>query len=115
MRCPICHGGGKLFKNGPRRDCEACHGTGQVVPNDPYETEGPDTKYWVDDFGFMWRGPCETQGPLKYMRLEGVYPNGEHIWVWLRETKHECFDELPFEFALKILKRYEDDAISRAE
>lgn len=41
--------------------------------------------YFVDDFGYLWRGPLKPGGPSKqfrWQRFDGVHKGGKQIWDW---------------------------------
>jgi len=47
----------------------------------PLSTE----QFWVDDFGYLWRGPLSPSGPGKkytWQRFNGVRKGGKQIWEW---------------------------------
>lgn len=44
-----------------------------------------DNLYFVDDFGYLWRGSLQRGGPgrqFEWQRFDGVRKGGKQIWEW---------------------------------
>ncbi len=43
----------------------------------------PRSRFWIDDFGCLWMGPCR-KGPegFRFVRFEGMNADGSAAWDW---------------------------------
>lgn len=64
-------------------------------------------RYWLDDFGFLWRGPMDWGGPgrkFQWQRFEGVRKGGRQIWEWF--DPNCALTETTKAVALKVIRRF---------
>ena len=63
--------------------------------------------FWVDDFGYLWRGPREPGGPSKlytWMRFEGISRTGRPVWHWHDPVPGLC--EVSQKVAARMIARF---------
>lgn len=71
-------------------------------------------RYYVDDLGELWTGPCLGGQGFRYLRFHGCNRVGGPVWVWERYDPPENAEEISPGAALRIIDRYAADARSRA-
>ena len=62
--------------------------------------------YWIDDMGYLWKGPVAPESTMHYARLEGVQVDDTPCWVIRRSAEPEDVMEIPREWAHRIVARY---------
>lgn len=64
----------------------------------------------MDDFGFLWRGPCAGEVGFRYLRFERFTVDGDAQWVWRLYASLPDFYEITFDRAFAALKLHFEDA-----
>lgn len=70
-------------------------------------------QYWIDDFGYLWYGPCRGGGNYRYKRFEGISRNGGEVWYWWLADPEPGWEQISFERAVKMIGLFREDAKKR--
>jgi hypothetical protein len=75
----------------------------------------PDTRssgsvrYWIDDFGRLWKGPVAADENLHYATLDGVRSDGSPCWVLRRSSPGHDWEEIGEAKAAKVIALFLED------
>jgi hypothetical protein len=66
-----------------------------------------DVRFYVDDFGRVWKGPCCPDDTLHYGTFCGFVKGcGEEIWVFYRSASDPTWEEIPEDAARRAMERF---------
>jgi hypothetical protein len=60
-------------------------------------------RYWLGDYGTLWRGPANSEGNLHYAMLEGKQSDGSPCWVLRRSDPDDRWMEITEANAVQVI------------